>query len=121
MSGTFALCGRAAMACRPGVHGPKSGFLHVPRREVKAAVARGERKPGGAAFVIRGGDLPHPQHDRKKEPEMFCIKPALAAAAILAMAACTPGPTTTTITTPGAEPVKVVTPPDGDSVTVVTP
>lgn len=52
---------------------------------------------------------------------MFCIKPALAAAAILAMAACTPGPTTTTITTPGAEPVKVVTPPGGDSVTVVTP
>ncbi|WP_449042590.1 hypothetical protein [Paracoccus sp. (in: a-proteobacteria)] len=52
---------------------------------------------------------------------MSCIKPALAVAAILAMAACTPGPTTTTITTPSADPVKVVTPPGGDSVTVVTP
>lgn len=52
---------------------------------------------------------------------MFRIKPVLAAAAILTIAACAPGPTTTTITSPGSDAVSVVTPPGGDSVTVVTP
>ena len=52
---------------------------------------------------------------------MFRIKPALAVVAILTMAACTPGPTTTTITTPGNEPVEVVTQPGGETVTIVTP
>lgn len=52
---------------------------------------------------------------------MTCFRPALVLAAALALGACTPGPTTTTITSPGTDTITVETPVGGESVTVVAP